>query len=64
MDERGSASTLQRFNASTIKNNVLGRRIKHRAATDRFAKCFAKVTQARVTNFCGSFRNVVTPGAQ
>jgi hypothetical protein len=46
MDERDSASTLQRFNFLTVKNDILGRRIKHRAATDRFAKCFAKVTQA------------------
>ena len=49
--------------ASAIKNDILGRWIKHRATTDRFAKCFAKVTQARITNFGRGLGDVVASGA-
>src|SRR6266480_3145522 len=49
---------------STIQNDVLRRGIKHRATADRFTKRFAEMTEARISNFCGSFGNVVAAGAQ
>src|SRR6266700_2761122 len=50
--------------ASAIQNHILGRRIKHRATTDRFAKCFAKVTQAGVSDFSGGLSDIVASRAQ
>src|SRR6266496_361858 len=59
-----NTSTLQPFNALTIKNNVLGRRIKHRTTADGFAERFAEMTQARVADFRGRFGDIVTPRTQ
>src|SRR5947199_10039668 len=59
-----NASTLQRFNFLTIKNDVFGRRIKHRTATDGFAKRLAKMAQTRIPDFGGRFSDVVTTRAQ
>src|SRR5437870_8388237 len=59
-----NTSTLQPFNALTIKNNVLGRRIKHRTAADGFAERFAEMAQARVADFCGGFSAVIAPSPQ
>src|SRR6266508_5531942 len=64
MDEPTSASTLERFNALTIKNDVFRRGIKHRAAPDRFAKRFAEMTEPRVSDFRRGFGHVVASGAQ
>ena len=50
--------------ASAIKNHVLRSWIKHRAAADGFAESFAKMTQARISHFCGRFGDVVTSRAQ
>src|SRR6185437_10100076 len=58
------ALTFQRFNFLTVKNDILGRRIKHRATADCFAKFFTKMTQARVTDFCRSLSDIVASRAQ
>src|SRR5438094_5800847 len=54
----------KRRNPSAVEENVLSDWIKHRAAADGFAKCFAEMTQARVADFCRGFSDVVTSGAQ
>src|SRR6478736_1982240 len=47
-----------------IENYVLRRWIQHRAAADGFAKCFAEMTQAGITDFGCRFGYVVATGAQ
>src|SRR5205085_1964403 len=41
----------QRFRISAINDHVLRRRIQHRTATDRFAKRFAEMAEAGITDF-------------
>src|SRR5438067_11575489 len=47
-----------------IENHVLRRWIQHRTAADRFAKCFAELAEAGITDFGGSFGDVITAGPQ
>ena len=58
---RFNASTVY---ASTIKNNVLRRRIQHGATADGFAKCFTEMTETGVANFRCGFSDVVASRAQ
>src|SRR5204862_7695187 len=44
---------------SARRNDVFCHRIEHRAAANRFAKRFAEMAQAGVTDFGGGFRDVV-----
>src|SRR5438105_5799863 len=46
-------------NESAWGNNVFRHRIKHGAATDRFAKCFAEMAQTCVAHFGRGFGDVV-----
>src|SRR6266404_3997246 len=50
--------------ASAIENDVLRRRIKHRATADGFAKCLAEMAEARITDFRRGFRYIVASRAQ
>src|ERR1051326_4025357 len=62
---REARSTIaERSLRSVVDNHVLCRRIQHRTATNRFAKCFAEMAETRVANFGRGFGHVVTTGAQ
>src|SRR5690348_3405202 len=49
---------------SMIEDHILCRGIEHRTATNRLAKCLAEMAQARISDFCRRFGDVVATSAQ